>query len=145
MAYGDRTKPSSVEAWLAGRVPAYRYGGVLALLAVTFVVMAAEPPDAWTRSSTVALQGATLLAALLVSRASWRLFRIAAVVAALSLLTAVGSVIVSSSEQPTNVFFLLNILLVATVPAVIVRSLWRRQIVDVQTVLGGSASTCCSG
>ena len=33
-------------------------------------------------------------------------------------------------------FFLLNILLVATVPVVIARSLWRRRLIDVKTVLG---------
>lgn len=136
MAYGDRTKPSSVETWLAGRVPAYRYGIVLVLLAITYVVMAAAPPDAWTRVLTVFLQGATLLAALLVSRVSWRLFRLAAVAAGVSFLSAVGSVVVSSSQHPTDAFFLVNILLVATVPVVIARSLWRRQITDVQTVVG---------
>ena len=54
----------------------------------------------------------------------------------MSLLTALGSVVASSSTQPTSVFFLLNILLVATVPVVIARSLWRRQVIDVHTVLG---------
>ena len=136
VAYGDRTKPTSVEMWLAARVPGYRYGIVLVLLALTYVVMAAAPPDGWTRVLTVFLQGVTLLAALLVSRVNWRLFRIATVAAALSFLTAVGSVVASSSTQPTNAFFLLNILLVATVPVVIARSLWRRQITDVQTVVG---------
>ena len=42
----------------------------------------------------------------------------------------------SSSNDPTGVFFLLNILLVATMPVVIARALWRRQVVDVRTVLG---------
>ena len=136
MAYGDRSKPSRVEAWLEERMPGYRFGGVLVLLALTFIVMAAGPPDAWTRVVTVLLQGLTLMAALLASRVSRRLFRIASIVAALSLLTALGSVVASSSTQPTSVFFLLNILLVATVPVVIARSLWRRQVIDVHTVLG---------
>jgi ion channel len=136
VAYGERTKPTGIERWLEERMPGYRFGGVLLLLALTFVVMAAGPPDAWTRVLTVFLQGLTLLAALLASRVSRRLFRIAAVVSAVSLLTALGSVIASSSSQPTNIFFLLNILLVATVPVVIARSLWRRQIVDIHTVMG---------
>ncbi len=38
--------------------------------------------------------------------------------------------------MPTSVFFLLNILLVATTPVVIARSLWRRQLIDIRTVLG---------
>ena len=81
MAYGDRTKPSSVEAWLEEHSPGYQYGWVLLLLGLTFVVMAAGPPDAWARILTVFLQGLTLLAALLASRVSRRLFRIAAIVA----------------------------------------------------------------
>jgi energy-coupling factor transporter transmembrane protein EcfT len=43
---------------------------------------------------------------------------------------------VSSSKDPTSVFFLLNILLVATTPVVIARALWRRQLIDIRTVLG---------
>ena len=102
MVYGDRTKPTSVEVCLADRLPGYRYGIVLALLAITYIVMAAEPPDPWTRVLTVFLQGATLLAAFVVSRVNWRLFRVAAVAAGLSLLTAIGSVVASSSTQPTT-------------------------------------------
>ena len=78
MAYGDRAKPTSVEAWLETHSPGYQYGWVLVLLALTFIVMAAGPPDAWVRILTVLLQGLTLLAALLASRVSRRLFRIAA-------------------------------------------------------------------
>ena len=33
-------------------------------------------------------------------------------------------------------FFLLNVLLVATVPVVIARALWRRGVVDIHTVMG---------
>ena len=136
MAYGDRTKPSKVEAWLEEHSPGYQYGWVLLLLGLTFIVMASGPPDAWVRVLTVFLQGLTLLAALLASRVSRRLFRIAAIVALVSLLTAIGSIVVSSSKDPTGVFFLLNILLVATTPVVIARALWRRQLIDVRTVLG---------
>lgn len=136
MAYGDRSKATSVEAWLEEHSPGYQYGWVLLLLGATFIVMAAGPPDAWTRVLTVFLQGLTLMAALLASRVSRRLFRVAAVVTLVSLVTALGSVLVSSSPQPTSVFFLLNILLVATVPWVIARSLWERQVIDVRTVLG---------
>jgi hypothetical protein len=109
---------------------------VLLLLAATFVVMAAGPPDAWTRVITVFLQGLTLLAALLASRVKRRLFRVASIVVVVSLLSAIGSLVVSSSSEPTGAFFLLNVLLVATAPVVIGRALWERQIVDVHTVLG---------
>jgi uncharacterized membrane protein len=136
VAHGDTTKASGVERWLEEHSPGYQYGYVLALLAMTFIVMAAGPPDGWTRVITVFLQGLTLLAALLASRVSRRLFRIAAIVALLSLLAAIGSVAASSSEEPTSGFFLLNILLVATVPFVIARALWQRRLIDVRTVLG---------
>jgi hypothetical protein len=133
VGHEDRTKPTGVERWLEENLPGYRYGTVLLLLAATFVVMAAGPPDAWTRVLTVFLQGLTLLAALVASRVRRSLFRI---VAAISLLGAIGSLVVSSSTAPTGAFFLLNVLLVATAPVVIGRALWRRQIVDVHTVLG---------
>ena len=136
MAYGDKTRATRVEAWLEEHSPGYQYGWVLLLLGATFIVMAAGPPDAWTRVLTVFLQGLTLMAALLASRVSRRLFRVAAVVALVSLLTALGSVVVSGSNEPTSVFFLLNILLVATVPWVIARALWQRQVIDIRTVLG---------
>jgi voltage-gated potassium channel len=136
VAYGDKTKPSSVEAWLEEHSPGYQYGYVLLLLFMTFIVMAAGPPDAWTRVVTVFLQGLTLLAALLASRVSRRLFRIAAIIALFSLLASLGSVVASGSKTPTSGFFILNILLVATVPFVIARSLWKRRVIDVRTVLG---------
>jgi hypothetical protein len=84
----------------------------------------------------VFLQGLTLLAALLASRVNRRLFRVAALVSFLSLLAALGSVAATGSHDPTAGFFLLNILLVATVPFVIGRSLWQRRVIDVRTVLG---------
>ena len=145
MTYGERTKPSRVESWLEQRFPGYRYGWVLLLLAATFVVMAAGPPDAWSRILTVFLQGLTLLAALLASRVSRRLFRIASIVALVALLTAATTVAASSSSEPTSVFFLLNLLLVATAPVVIARALWRRARSSTSrpcSVL--CASTCCS-
>jgi hypothetical protein len=136
VGYGDRTRATRVEAWLERHSPGYQYGWVLLLLAMTFIVMAAGPPDAWTRVLTVFLQGLTLMAALLASRVSRRLFRVAAIVTLVSLLTALGSVFVSGSIEPTSVFFVLNILLVATVPWVIVRALWQRKVIDIRTVLG---------
>ena len=93
MAYGDKTKATSVEAWLEAHSPGYHYEWVLLLLGATFIVMAAGPPDAWTRVLTVFLQGLTLMAALLASRVSRRLFRLAAVVTLVSLVAALVSVV----------------------------------------------------
>jgi hypothetical protein len=133
---GERPDATRVEEWLEARVPGYRYGPVLVLLAMTFVVMAAGPPDGYTRVTTVVLQGLTLMAALLASRVHRRLFRIAAVVTVVSFVAAISSVSVSSGDAPKAAFFVLNVLLVATVPFVIARALWRRGVVDVHTVMG---------
>jgi hypothetical protein len=132
----DDVVPTEAESWLEGRFPGYRFGSVLVLLSITFVVMATSPPDPWTRVLTVVLQGLTLLTALLASRAGRRLFRIALVIVVLSFLGAVVSVFVSSSTTPSGVFFALNVLLVAGAPVVIARALWKRQVVDLHTVLG---------
>ena len=94
-------RPPGSNGWLEEHSPGYQYGWVLLLLGATFVVMAAGPPDAWTRVLTVFLQGLTLLAALLASRVSRRLFRIAAIVALVALMTAVASV-QSASSSRTN-------------------------------------------
>jgi hypothetical protein len=136
VAQEKQETPSSVEAFLERHSPGYQYGWVLGLLAVTFVVMAAGPPDGWVRITTVLLQGLTLCAALLASRVRLRLFRTAAVISLLSLIGAIGSVVIDNGRNPSGAFYLLNVLLVATVPWVIVRALWQRRIIDVRTVLG---------
>jgi hypothetical protein len=134
---GDRThEPNSVEAFLERHSPGYQYGYVLALLAMTFVVMAAGPSDGWTRITTVLLQGLTLCAALLASRVSLRLFRLAAVISFVALVGAIASVAIDNGRDPQGAFYLLNVLLVITVPWIIVRTLWKRRVIDVRTVLG---------
>ncbi len=132
----DDVEPTKVERRLERRFPGYRFGSVLVLLSITFVVMAASPPDAWARVVTVALQGLTLLAALLASRAGRRLFRIAALVVVLAFLAALGSVFVTTSKDPSGIFFGLNILLVGAAPVIIARALYQRRVVDLHTVLG---------
>ncbi len=136
MAKRKGEEPSSVEAFLERHSPGYQYGWVLALLAMTFIIMAAGPPDGCTRILTVLLQGLTLCAALLASRVGLRLFRIAASSRSVSLLAAIGSVVIVNGRNPSGVFYLLNVLLVATVPWVIARALWKRKVIDVRTVLG---------
>jgi voltage-gated potassium channel len=129
-------RASNIEEFLERHSPGYQYGWVLLLLSLTFIVMAAGPPNSWTRVSTVLLQGLTLCAALLASRVRLRWFRFAAVIALVSLLAAIASVLIDNGRSPDGGFFLLNMLLVATVPWVIARALWRRKVIDVRTVLG---------
>jgi hypothetical protein len=136
VARSEKARASNIEVFLERHSPGYQYGYVLGLLAMTFVVMAAGPPDRWTRIITVLLQGLTLCAALLASRVSLRLFRLAAAVSLCSLLGAIGSVVIDNGRNPSGAFYLLNVLLVITVPWIIVRALWKRKIIDVRTVLG---------
>ena len=136
MAKREHVRASSVEAFLERHSPGYQYGYVLGLLAMTFIVMAAGPPDGWTRVTTVLLQGLTLCAALLASRVSLRLFRLAAVISLIALIGAIGSVVIDNGRNPSGAFYLLNVLLVITVPWIIVRALWKRRVIDVRTVLG---------
>jgi hypothetical protein len=136
VAKRTHVRASSVEAFLERHSPGYQYGYVLGLLAMTFIVMAAGPPDGWTRVTTVLLQGLTLCAALLASRVSLRLFRLAAVISLIALIGAIGSVVIDNGRNPSGAFYILNVLLVITVPWIIVRALWQRRVIDVRTVLG---------
>jgi len=129
-------QPTSAETWLEAKFPGYRFGTVLVLISLTFIVMVASPSQAWARVIVVSLQALTLLAALLASRAGRRLFRVAAVVSVFAVLAAAGSVLFDTGETSTGAFFILNVLLVATVPVMIARALWRRRTVDLRTVLG---------
>ncbi len=135
MARAD-IRPTRFEAWLEERSPGYRFGYVLVLLLCTYIVMAAGPPDDWARVTTVALQWLTLMAALLAARVGRRLFRIAGIVGSIALVSAIASIVISDSTDPTGIYFALNVLLVGAAPIVIASSLYRRRTVDVHTVAG---------
>ncbi len=132
----DHTKPTRFERYLERQFPEYRFGSVLVLLFVTYVFMASSPPDKWVRVITVGLQGLTLLAALLASRAHRHIFRAATIVIGFALFGSIVSVLIGSSREPTAFFFALNILLVGAAPIVIARALWRQDGVDIHTVFG---------
>jgi Ion channel len=117
------------------RTPAYRYGIVLLLLFATFVFLAVGPTGDWVPLVAVVLQGATLLAALSASGSSRRLWRIAGAVIVISLVSATVGLIVGDKNL-TGSLFVLNLLLVAGAPVVIVRALVLRRVIDIQTVLG---------
>ena len=136
MAKRTHVRTSGIEAFLERHSPGYQYGYVLGLLAMTFIVMAAGPPDGWTRITTVLLQGLTLCAALLASRVSLRLFRLAAAISLVALIGAIASVVIDNGRNPNGAFYILNVLLVITVPWIIVRALWKRRVIDIRTVLG---------
>jgi hypothetical protein len=116
-------------------VPAYRFGVVLLLLFATFVFLASGPTGDWVPLVAVILQGATLLAALSASGATRTLWRVALVVVLLSLVSATIGMVVGEKDV-TGSLFVLNLLLVAGAPVVIIRSLVRRRVIDLRTVLG---------
>ena len=133
MASPPQTK---LERWLERRLPGYRYGVVLVMLFTTYVFMASGPTHVVARVVTVGLQGTTLLATLVASRADRRLFRVAVVVVGVAFAAALVSAFVSTTTETTAVFFAMNVLLVGVCPLVIARALLRRGLVDVHTVLG---------
>ena len=117
------------------REPAYRFGIVLLLLFATFAFLASGPTGNWVALVAVMLQGATLLAALSASGASRALWRLAVFVVLVGLASATAALFVGVDDV-SGPLFLLNLLLVGAAPVVIVLSLVRRRVIDVQTVLG---------
>jgi len=113
-----------------------RYGILLCLLFVTFVFMASAPSGPGARVVTVALQGLTLLVAVSVAGARRRFARLVQVVVVVAFAGAVVSVFINTNLNGDGVFFGLNFLLVAAAPVLLARAIWRRRVIDVQTVMG---------
>jgi hypothetical protein len=113
----------------------YRYGIVLLLLLLTFMVLSSGATGAWVRPLTVALQGGTLLAALYASHSSPRLRTAALVLVAVLFITSL-LMLPLENDFPKAGTALLNGLLVALAPVAIVAGILRRRVIDLQTVLG---------
>ena len=111
----------------------YRFGLVLALLLVTFVVLMVGTSSKWLRPVTVALTGTTLLAALFAADVSLRIRRIAAGIIAVAFITSLSVVGLNRSGDTTAA--LLDAALVALAPVAIARSVLRRRVIDTQTVM----------
>jgi hypothetical protein len=113
----------------------YRYGIVLVLLLATFMFLVAGFTGAWASTLLVALQGATLLAALSASQVRARLRRMATFV---TLFCVVASIVTIPMEGRAAqvASALLAGLLVVLAPVAIVTSILRRRVIDVRTVLG---------
>lgn len=118
---------------LEERLPGYRYGIVLFLLLVTFVFWSAAGTERWVRVVTVALQGATLTAALVASGASRRLVRIVVVVA---IGATVAAALVPRHDSSEGTFSILSAVFVALAPLAIVRGIRASGRIDMHTVLG---------
>lgn len=118
-----------------GQMPAYRYGVVLLLLLVTFVVMSWIEVGKWGAVLTALLQGLTLFVVLTAAGARPRTYRVVAIVVAACVLAIIAAT-PSDSDNARALAFGLNALLVGIAPVMIVRSLVRRHVVDIQTVAG---------
>jgi hypothetical protein len=120
---------------LEQRFPGYRYGIVLILLLATFIVMECNVQGKWSQLVIVALQSATLYAALVASRATRRTMRVTSVIVLCAVAGTFASALADSSTVEGS-SLLLNCFLVAIAPVVIARAIWTRPVIDVQTILG---------
>jgi hypothetical protein len=111
----------------------YRFGLVLVMLLVTFMVLMVGSDSRWLRPISVALAGATLAAALFAADVPIRLRRIAAIVSVAALIGALSTVGLDRAGDGTAAG--LCAALVAVAPIAIARSVVRRRVIDVQTVL----------
>jgi hypothetical protein len=122
---------------LESRLRDYRYGVVLLLLVITYVVAATAPPDEWTRLATIVLQALTLVVAMAASRVSRRTLRVTTIVMVLTVLSAVALLPLDSrGDNFRGAYNLVSVLLVGMAPVVIVRAIVQRPVIDVRTVLG---------
>jgi hypothetical protein len=111
----------------------YRFGLVLVLLLVTFVVLMVGTSSKWLRPLTVALTGTTLLAGLFAADVPARLRRLAGAVVGVAVLASVSVVGLGRSGDGTAA--VLDAALVALAPVAIARSVLRRRVIDVRTVM----------
>jgi len=112
----------------------YRFGVVLILLLATFVFLMVGSTSEWARPVTVALTGATLVAALAAAEIAPHLRRLAALLTVIAVAIALATVAFSGSD-PDGLAALLSTALIVFAPIAIARSVIRRRVIDVQTVL----------
>ncbi|HKA05101.1 MAG TPA: potassium channel family protein [Acidimicrobiales bacterium] len=111
----------------------YRFGLVLFLLLVTFVVLMVGSSSKWLRPVTVALTGTTLLAGLFAADAPARLRRVASVIVVVAIVATASVIGLGRSGDGTAA--ILDAALVALAPIAIARTIVRRRVIDVQTVM----------
>jgi hypothetical protein len=129
----DKTSHWRLSGALQARTE-YRFGLVLILLLATFLFLMVGATSPWTRPVIVALTGTTLVSALFAAEVSLRLRRIAAAVALIATVISIVVIGVHGSEADGAVA-LVDAALVALAPVAIGRSVIRRHVIDVQTVL----------
>jgi hypothetical protein len=112
----------------------YRFGLVLLLLVITFLVGASAANGAWEQIVTVFLQGITLIAALAASGVPHRLRRVAVVIVVAGFLVSLIAIPWNGRGTLSSAGFI-NTVLVASAPIAIGWSVVRRRVIDVQTIL----------
>jgi hypothetical protein len=112
----------------------YRFGVVLILLLATFVFLMVGSTSEWARPVTVALTGATLVAALAAAEVAPHLRRLAALLTVIAFAIAIALVAFSGSA-PDGFAALLSAALIVFAPIAIARSVIRRRVIDIQTIL----------
>jgi hypothetical protein len=123
--------------WLRGLPPtADRYGLVLALVVVTYVVVSAAVTNPWWIVGICALQGLTLLVALHTSRARPLWVGLAGVSLVVGTLVAITSILLPAAKANTDIFRLVGGALLLVAPVAIVRRIASHEMVKAQTVLG---------
>jgi hypothetical protein len=98
----------------------HRYGLVLLLILSSLVFGLAAPDKEWARVVAIAIQGATLLAALSASRIHPVLLRLASLVVAAAIVSSTG-VLIGSGGLGATAARLVTVLLVALAPVAIAR------------------------
>jgi hypothetical protein len=98
----------------------YRYGVVLLMILISLVFQLAAPDADWARLVTIAIQGLTLLAALLVSRVHPYVLRLATVAVCAAIVASAAALIGFGTLGPTAAR-LITALMVALAPVSIAR------------------------
>jgi ion channel len=126
---------------LRGFSPANRYGLVVALIAVSYVVTAAIHGSS-AQSAVVLIQLLTVWIVFTVSESpvARRIAGIAVVIGAFLTVIAWIAGSIAGDKNVTRVLFVISALLYLVAPVIIVRHIFRRSVVDGQTVLAAIAA-----
>jgi hypothetical protein len=133
--------PRPPRAWTLERVISTlsdRYGLVLVLLLVTYVLASSLPQEGWVATVLTAIQGVTVMVALAASGTSDTHRHLAGLAAALAVLIAAGAAV--AGGRADGVPAALSAVLLAATLVAIIRRLVNHQNVTSQTLLG---AMCC--
>jgi hypothetical protein len=112
----------------------YRFGLVLVLLLANFIMLMTGTTSTWVRPLSVALSGATLLAALYAANVGPRSRRIATVCVVIAILGSLSFVALGDSNG-TAAAGMLDAAVIIVAPIAIARSVVKRRIIDIRTIL----------